>query len=300
MRVVFLGTPAAAVHTLAALHRSRDVEVAAVVTRPDRPRGRSRRPMPSAVKQAAVELGLEVVQPDNAGQLQERLAELSFDAGVVVAFGMILRPQVLALAEHGFLNVHFSLLPRWRGAAPVERAILAGDTETGVSVMVMDEGLDTGPVLARRATPIEPGDVGGSLRERLALMGADLLMETLPGWIDGSAVAQPQDDSRATYARKIEADDRRLSSDDTPYEFANRVRALSPSPGAQLMIAGELHKVLAVAPVAEGPAEGTWEEANGKPVLGLREGGVVVEGIQPPGKRPMSGAEWLRGHPLPA
>lgn len=297
MRTVFAGTPPEAVPSLEALNRIGEVDL--VITRPDRPRGRSRAPRPPAVKTAAVTLGLPVAQPSTAGELEEVLGSRSFDVGVVVAFGMILRPRALATASAGFLNVHFSLLPRWRGAAPVERAIMAGDTSTGVSIMVMDEGLDTGPVIAREPTPIHADDTGGSLRERLADMGASLLSGTVAGWFEGELEALPQDPADATYAARIEPGDRLLGSHMSVIEFVDRVRALSPTPGARLRIGTEYHKILRVTPVDHGLDPGAWDRSDGLPMLGVAGGSVLIREIQPPGKRPMTGEEWLRGRRLP-
>lgn len=297
MRTVFAGTPPEAVPSLEALSRIGEVDL--VITRPDRPQGRSRAPRPPAVKTAAASLGLTVAQPATAGELEEVLGTRAFDVGVVVAFGMILRPLALAAPSAGFLNVHFSLLPRWRGAAPVERAIMAGDTSTGVSIMVMDEGLDTGPVVTREEIPIHAGDTGGSLRERLAYMGARLLGDTLPAWFEGQLGAVPQDPAGATYAARIEPGDRLVSSGMSVVEFVDRVRALSPTPGARLMIGSEYHKILGATPADDGPNRGEWESSDGLPRFGLADGSVLIGEIQPPGRRPMTGEEWLRGRRLP-
>jgi len=294
---VFAGTPPEAVPSLEALSRVGEVDL--VITRPDRPRGRSRAPRPPAVKTAAGSLGLPVAQPATAGELEEMLGTGTFDVGVVVAFGMILRPRALAAPSAGFLNVHFSLLPRWRGAAPVERAIMAGDTSTGVSIMVMDEGLDTGPVLAREETPIHPDDTGGSLRERLADLGARLLVDTVGAWVDGQLDAVPQDSSGATYAARIEPRDRLVSADMSVGEFVDRVRALAPTPGARLKIGMEYHKILSAAPADNGPDPGEWGSSQAHPMFGVSGGSVLIQEIQPPGKRPMTGEEWLRGRRLP-
>jgi methionyl-tRNA formyltransferase len=294
--LVFLGTPEAAVPSLRALSSHFDVEL--VVTRPDRPRGRSGRPQPPPVKTAAEELGLEVAQPADRGELG-RMVDREVDVGIVVAFGMILDPGVLAGPDHGFLNVHFSLLPRWRGAAPVQRAIMAGDAATGVSIMVMDEGLDTGPVVARWETDIGPDETGGALTGRLATAGADLLVETVPGWLAGTLPPRPQPQAGVTYADRIGPADRRLEVADGPGRFVDRVRALSPQPGARLVIDGEPHRVLSAVPDPGRLAPGRWMVDGGRPLLGLEGGAVEISVLQPPGKRPMSGMDWLRGRPVP-
>lgn len=299
MRTAFLGTPEAAVPSLRALTRISQVDV--VVTRPDRPRGRSRRDQPPPVKEAALELGLEIAQPATGADLAECLEGRNIDIGVVVAFGMILRPQVLGLPERGFVNVHFSLLPRWRGAAPVERALMAGDETTGVSLMLMDEGLDTGPVLARAETPISVEETGGDLRNRLSRMGAELLEEILPAWLAGEIQPRPQSEEGVTYAAKLETADRVLDPEMTVGDFVNRVRALAPVPAATLVIGQSPHKMLRVAPSSIRIPPGVWLEGpEGIPVLGLADGAVTVEELQPPGKRPMAGSDWLRGRELPS
>lgn len=295
---VFMGTPEAAVPSLRVLAETTGVRL--VVTRPDRRRGRSGRLQPPPVKDAALELGLDVAQPETSAQLGALVAGAgAFDVGVVVAFGMILRPDVLTVPRRGFLNVHFSLLPRWRGAAPVERAIMAGDEVSGVTIMAMDEGLDTGPVLASRREPIDPEETGGQLTNRLARSGAELLRLTVKAWAGGDVKPAPQPETGITYAAKIGPSDRRLTVEMTPIAFANTVRALAPDPGAQVDIEGETHKVLAAAPLDEPLATGTWATANGFPALGLVGGAVVISVIQPAGKRPMGGDAWLRGRTLP-
>lgn len=295
---MFLGTPGEAVPSLRTLVELADVRL--VVTRPDKPRGRSGRPQPSAVKVAAEELGLEVAQPSRSDELADFLRPLEIDVGVVAAFGMILRPTVLSIPRRGFLNVHFSLLPRWRGAAPVERAIMAGDDETGVTIMSMDPGLDTGPIVAQRLVPIGHDETGGELRERLSHLGADLLADTLPGWVAGEIEAVTQDESDALYASRIEPADRLITIDMSVVEACDRIRALAPRPGARLQLDGEFHKLLVCRPAPFHLAPGVWRERDGAPFLGLADGAVEVVSIQPPGRRPMSGEAWLRGHTLPS
>lgn len=293
---VFLGTPEAAVPALEALTGA--TAVRAVVTRPDRPRGRSRRPRPSAVKEAAERLGLDVVQPggkDDLAQLPARVGPV--DVGVVVAFGMILPPALLDWPRRGFLNVHFSLLPRWRGAAPVERAMMAGETELGVSLMVMDEGLDTGPVLASARLDTARLN-GGEATAALSRLGAELLSERLEGWLAGEAVPVAQDSKEATYAPRLEPDDRLLDPAMTVQEVVNRVRALAPDRAAQVLVDGDPHQLHAVWGITGPPARrepGEWHVADGVPRWTVADGEVLVLKIQPPGKRPMSGEDWWRG-----
>lgn len=291
-----MGTPEAAVPSLEALAAITDVRL--VVTRPDRPRGRSRQPQPPPIKHAAEQLGLEVAQPESSDGLSDALEGRSFDVGVVVAFGMILRPQVLAIPRHGILNVHFSLLPRWRGAAPVERAVMAGDRQTGVTIMLMDEGLDTGPILAQQSTPIGEEETGGDLRTRLAALGAELLVETLPSWVEGTLEPRPQPDDGAIYAPRLTPEDRILVPTMPAEEALNRIRALAPDIGAQLEIEGERHKILSARPHPMALDPGTWSAPDGRPVIGFSGASLEVTSIQPPGKRPMTGADWLRGRRL--
>lgn len=297
MNVLFMGTPVEATPSLRQL--TKVAEVGLVVTRPDRPKGRSRRPTPPPVKEVAEELGLLVTQPASRADLAEAATSRHFDVGVVVAFGMILRPKVLNAPDHGFLNLHFSLLPRWRGAAPVERAIMAGDAETGVSIMQMDEGLDTGPIVATQKTAIHPAETGGDLGERLATMGGALLAETVPLWVAGGVEARTQPGDGATYASRIEASDRVVDTDMSQTQFVNTVRALAPEPAARMYVDEQPHKILRATAHDHPLGAGMWAAVDGFPVMGLADGSVRIEELQPPGKRPMSGEAWLRGHSLP-
>lgn len=293
-RVAFLGTPHAAVPTLRSL--ASVCEVALVVTQPDQPKGRSDKPMPPPVKEAASQLSLRVAQPSNSAELAEELAAVQpLDAGVVVAFGRILRPEVLEMAGNGFLNVHFSLLPRWRGAAPVERALMAGDKMTGVTIIVLDEGLDTGPVLTAQAIDIQPEEDAGKLTERLAHLGARLLVSALEGYLEGALEPQEQTDDGATYAEKITREDRLLRVAGTVEEAVNRVRGLAPDPAATLGIDGQPHKIYRAAAHKASPDIGTWEAHGGVPVVGVGDGGVALIELQPPGKNRQRGEDWLRG-----
>jgi methionyl-tRNA formyltransferase len=291
MRVVFMGTPEASVPSLRAVADA--FEVMRVYTRPDRPRGRGLRVEASPVKLAAEELGLEIAQPKRLKGEAPVLAELAPDAIVVVAYGAILRPDVLAVPRLGCVNVHFSLLPRWRGAAPVERAVLAGDPRTGVTTMLMDEGLDTGPILLTEATDIGPEDTSGMLRERLAEIGAPLLVRTLHELDAGTIVPQPQPDDGSTYADKIEADEAELNpvaSDAN--ELERKVRAFAPAPGAFLPFRGKRLKVWR-ADVESGEGEpGTFADGA---VQTTRDRLRLLE-VQPEGKRRMTGAEFANGY----
>ncbi len=259
-RALLLGTPEAALPALRILEPL--VELVAVVTRPDRPRGRSGRPRPSPVKDAALERGLEVLQPETAGELDAMVSGLApLDVAVVVAFGMLVPAATLRRPHRGFVNIHFSLLPRWRGAAPVERAILAGDESTGVTLMVLDEGLDTGPVLAVEATPIGPDENRAELTDRLATLGAGLLADTLPGFLAGEIRPEPQAEDGVTVASRLEQRDRWLDPAGSAVDLLRRVRAMAPRPGAYAMTAGSRIQILGARPVEE---SGTRSRGGGR------------------------------------
>lgn len=295
-RAVFYGTPAEAVPILAALLEV--AEVALVVTQPDRARGRSKRPQPSPVKVAAEAWGLPVAQPQRASADPDTIRALAPDVAVVAAYGQLLRPALLEVPQAGFINVHYSLLPRWRGASPVVRAILAGDETTGVSIMQIDEGLDTGPVFATAGTAIRWGETGGELTARLAALGARLLADTLPGIVEGTLPAAPQDGDLATAAAKVKTEEAFIDPARHSTEAVLRaVWAFAPKPGAWGMVGGERLKVHAVgATEIRGlAAPGAVESVGGEVVLGTRDGAVVLQRVQPAGRGPMTAAEWMRG-----
>jgi methionyl-tRNA formyltransferase len=291
---VFLGTPAAAVPTLISL--ATVAEVVAVVTRPDKPRGRSARPVPSPVKEAAAGLGLATLQPANASELTEALEGIGqFDIGVVTAYGTLIRPEALAIPTRGFLNVHFSLLPRWRGANPVVAALLAGDSETGVSLMLLDQGLDTGPVIAGRTVTIGRDETAGVLTTRLADLGAQTLVDFLPGWVAGGISAIPQPGDGVTHAPKLAKSDLLLDTSVPAEALARRIRALAPNPGAVLMVGGVALRVLAGRASPGNLAEGEVEVLEDRVLVGAGHASLELLIVQPPGKRPMAAAAWLRG-----
>lgn len=294
MHAVFLGTPAAAVGSLAAL--SDVIDVSRVITQPDAPQGRSKRLVASPVKAAALEWGFRVSQPATAQELGSVLAEVQPTVGLVVAYGRLLKSDVLEIPYRGFVNVHFSLLPRWRGAAPVERAILAGDDTTGVSLMSLDEGMDTGPVLARVETPIGPQETGGSLTARLAHLGAEMVDEVLPAYLRGEVDGAPQIASGATHARRLETHDAQLHGNVSVEQFILSVRAYNPRPGAWMMVAGDRIKVHEAVPSGSQAESGqVVRSGEGSAMFGCADGSVMLVTVQPPGKRPMSGEDWLRG-----
>jgi methionyl-tRNA formyltransferase len=292
--VVFMGTPDAAVPTLEILAEEHDLR--AVVTRPDRPRGRSGAPAPPPVKQAAERLGIDVFQPVGRLELDDALLGLRpYEVGVVVAFGRILSATALSAPARGTLNVHFSLLPRWRGAAPVARALMAGDEMTGVTIIELDEGLDTGDVLTAQAIDIKPDEEAGDLTRRLALAGARLLNAVLDEYAKEAMSPVPQVDEGMSYAPLLEASDRILDPAMTTGEFLNRVRALAPAPGAHLDIDGVRTRILRASRSDGAAAPGRWELVDSRPVIGVADGAVELLRLQPAGKRVMTGEDWGRG-----
>ncbi|MDX1469565.1 MAG: methionyl-tRNA formyltransferase, partial [Acidimicrobiia bacterium] len=248
------------------------------------------------VKMTAQNLGIEVAQPAKSSEIAKSISDNGdFDLGVVVAYGRILRPDVLALPRMGLLNLHFSLLPRWRGAAPVARALLAGDQMTGVTIIKIDEGLDTGPVLTAQAVDIGPSENAGELTDRLANLGARLIADVIPRYVSGDMVPVEQSDDGLEYADKVTPEDRPLDVEDSPDAFVNRVRALAPNPGATLEIDEERFKILGARVIGHDVPIGEWHEVDGQPVVGVEGGSVALLQVQPPGKRAMTGEEWLRG-----
>jgi methionyl-tRNA formyltransferase len=284
-------------------------EIAAVFTQPDRPAGRGRKPHPPAVKTAAQELGLPVFQPPTLRdrEIIERLRSLAPEVMVGVAYGQLIRPEVLAIPPRGILNVHPSLLPRWRGASPVAAAILAGDDETGVTVILMNEGLDAGPILARTARPISPEDTTASLTEALAEDGAALLSGVLPRWLAGEITPQPQDESRATVCRQLRKEDGRIDWARPAVEVWRRVRAYNPWPGAYSALDGETISFWRAWPLDgdSGEPPGTIVTLSGVPpeaadaafAVQCGSGRLTVLEAQRAGRRALSSAELLRGLP---
>jgi len=297
--VVFLGTPEAAVPTLLALIDA--TNVVAVITQPDRARGRSNRPVASPVKAAALSAGLRVLQPETRDQLNETLRQMeAVDLGVVVAYGMILDEVALAVPRRGMVNVHFSLLPRWRGAAPVERAILAGDRETGVTIMQMDRGLDTGDVLVSETVSIGEA-TAGDLTEVLSSLGASLLVDVFDDLIDGRAPTVPQADEGVTYAAKLTTVEAEIDFSAATEDVLRHIRAYNPRPGAYTYRDGERFKVWeAFAAIADGDAQPGVLAANEDVLtIGTGDGAIGVTVLQPSGKPRMASPAWLRGQQYP-
>ncbi|HWP35977.1 MAG TPA: methionyl-tRNA formyltransferase [Gemmatimonadales bacterium] len=300
MRIVFFGTPDFAVPSLRALE-GEGFDVAAVVTQPDRPHGRSRSEViPPPVKLAALEYGIPVLQPEqpNDPAFLDELRAMRPDLGVVVAYGHLLKAELLSLPTHGMVNVHASLLPRYRGAAPITHAILAGDAETGVSIMQMDEGLDTGPVLLRVPTAIAADETGGELTARLAELGALALVEALTLIASGTARAEPQDHAAATYAPKITRDFARIDWARPREWIARFVRALDPKPGAWTTLDGREVKLFGplLADAMPGDVQPGAILAT-DPALIVAAGGGALQflDVQPSGRTRMAASEWIRG-----
>lgn len=295
-RIVFMGSPEFALPSLRRL--AAHYPVVGVVTQPDRPAGRGRQLAPPPVKQLALQLGIPVIQPQRLREPEamQQLQAWAPEVIVVAAFGQILRPAVLDLPPFGCVNVHASLLPRWRGAAPIQAAILHGDPQTGVTIMRMDPGVDTGGILSQQATPIQPDDTAGSLAERLAALGAGLLLVTLPGYLNGEIQPQPQPDETATYAPMLKKEDGLLDFSQPADALARRVRAFHPWPGAFTSWEGQPLKIHRAHAVDAPPtAPGATRAHAGLPALGCAAGLLVLEEVQPAGKRPMPGEVFLRG-----
>jgi methionyl-tRNA formyltransferase len=294
MRIVFMGTPEFSVPVLEALARVH--EVVCVYSQPPRPAGRGKKDRPSPVQAKAEALGLPVRHPVSLKDphAQADFAALGADVAVVVAYGLILPQAVLDAPRHGCLNIHASLLPRWRGAAPIHRAIMAGDAETGICIMQMEAGLDTGPVLLREATPIGSEETTGALHDRLSAIGARLILQALDHL--GDIAAQPQPDTGVTYASKIDKAEARIDWSRPAVEVDRLIRGLSPHPGAWCEVAGERVKLLA-SRLAEG--QGVPGEVLGGLRIACSSGAVEVTLAQREGKRAMTPEDFLRGFALP-
>ncbi len=296
-KVVFMGSPEFSLPTLEGL--AKNYNVVGVVTQPDRPAGRGRVLTPPPVKELALSLGLPVIQPNRLRE-PEALAQLQAwqpDLIVIAAFGQILRQNVLDLPPKGCVNVHASFLPRWRGAAPIQAAIAAGDAETGVTIMKMDPGIDTGPILNQLPVAINDQDTGETLSTRLAGKGASLLLATLPGYLEGKIQPQLQDNERATYAPMLKKEDGLLDLNQPAEVLARRVRAYQPWPGTYILWEGEVFKILRAH--SSGGMAGAEPGERGKvekcPALGTSHGWLVLDEVQPAGKKPMPGEVFLNG-----
>ena len=294
-----MGTPEFALPSLKMLCAR--YPVVGVVTQPDRPAGRGRRLLASPVKQLALAEGILVFQPERLKQPEavERVRDWLPDLIVVAAFGQILPPALLEIPRYGVLNVHASLLPRWRGAAPIQAAILAGDAVTGVTIMQLDAGLDTGPLLAKREVAIEPEETAGDLEERLAQLGAELLVEILPEYLAGNLHPQPQPQQGITMTRRLSKQAAALDWGRPAEELARQVRACAPQPGAYTLWGEQRLKIMQ----ARALQDSGWPEAQpgtvfvwqNLPAVVTAEGALLLLQLQMAGKRPLNGAAFLRG-----
>ena len=295
-RIVFMGTPEFALPSLRQLIAAQDV--IAVVTQPDRPAGRNKQLKESPVKQLARSAGIAVLQPRRIREPQavEALARLEAELFVVVAFGQILPQAVLDLPERGTLNVHASLLPRWRGAAPIQAAIRAGDNESGVTIMLLDAGLDTGPILSCRSVDLARAETGQTLHDKLAVLGADLLSHTIPRYLSGEIKPMAQDDALATYAPQLKKSDGRINWTRPATEIDRLVRAFRPWPGAFTEWQGKQLKVVAGQAGAGCLPAGQVAELNGRLAIGTGEGVYLPSELQMAGKKRLPVAEFVNGY----
>lgn len=301
MRVIFAGTPDFAVPTLEALIENGH-DIVAVYTQPDRPAGRGRKLQTSAVKQCALSHDLPVFQPTTLKNEADTINQLRADVMVVVAYGLMLSAEILALPSRGCLNVHASLLPRWRGAAPIQRAIAAGDHQTGITIMQMDIGLDTGDMLRQVTTDISQSDTGGSLHDRLATLGAQALVDTLAQLETGGSSAIPQDDSAAVYASKLTKKEGALNWQLEAIVLERQIRAFDPWPGCRCQWRDESLRVLrahAEAVDKDNVAPGTILAANENGItVATASGKLVLTQVQLAGGKPLSAGDFLNGHNL--
>ncbi|MGB8020595.1 MAG: methionyl-tRNA formyltransferase [Candidatus Nanopelagicales bacterium] len=298
MRVLFAGTPEVAVPSLIAIQASRH-EVVAVLTRPDAPAGRGRRLTPSPVAQVALDSGIEVLRPDRPRnpEFLERLSQIAPDAAPIVAFGGLIPPAALAVPTHGWINLHFSLLPAWRGAAPVQHAVMAGDEVTGASTFQLEVGLDTGPVYGVVTDTIGPRDTAGDLLERLATSGSALLVATLDGIEDGTLLPVPQPADGVTQAPKITVEEARVVWTDPAMRVDRLVRGCTPAPGAWTVFRGERVKLGPVVPAGDvvGLAPGELRVARNSVWAGTATHAVLLGDVKAGGKRLMPAGDWARG-----
>jgi methionyl-tRNA formyltransferase len=302
-RIIFAGTPEFAVPSLRGLTESGH-ELVGVLTQPDRPAGRGRKLRPSPVKAFATGHGLPVFQPERLGSpdIQDRLRALQPDLMVVVAYGLLLPESVLNIPRAGCINVHASVLPRWRGASPIQAAILAGDTSTGVSIMRMEKGLDTGPVFSKIETPVRENECAGELHDRLADSGAALLMTSLDGILDGSSAPRPQESAGATYAGRINKADARIDWSDRAIEIDRQIRAYNPWPVAETVLEGvriRCWRAVPEATVESGGQPGTVIGAGGETIdVQTADGLIRLIELQRSGGQRMPAADFARGHEL--
>jgi methionyl-tRNA formyltransferase len=298
--IVFAGTPEFSVPPLQRLLQT-GWRVSAVYTQPDRPAGRGQKSRPGPVKAFALDAGLPVFQPSTLRdpEAQAELAALRPDIMVVVAYGLILPQPVLDIPPRGCINIHASLLPRWRGAAPIQRALLTGDSVTGVTLMQMEAGLDTGPILASRSCPIEPADTAGDLHDRLAVLGADLLVDVLPELITGRVTPIPQDPRQACYAEKLSKEEARLDWHRSAVDLERQIKAFNPWPIAQTRLGETVLRIWsAKALTDEGGSPPGLILAAGKEGIDVATGHGILRllCLQAPGGKPLAASDYLNGH----
>lgn len=299
-KLIFAGTPVFAAEILAGLIAN-DFDIVAVLTQPDRPAGRGQKLRASPVKTLALANNIPVWQPPSLknADIQAELAKLGADAMIVAAYGLILPPAVLSLFPHGCINVHASLLPRWRGAAPIQRAILAGDRETGVGIMQMEAGLDTGPVYQQASITIQPRDTAEIVHHHLCQLGTTLLINTLPQIIAGTLTSQPQAETGITYAHKIEKTEAHIDWQQSAEVIDRQIRAFNPWPGAFTFLDGQLIKVWEALPLAttSTAAAGTIVRIEPQGVIvACGQGELCLTQVQPAGAKVQSAVDWQRGH----
>jgi methionyl-tRNA formyltransferase len=302
VRIVFLGTPDFAVPVLQSLVDTPEFDVVGVVTQPDRPAGRGQQLLASAVKRYAERLGLPILQPTTLRDAAavDALRAWSPDVLVVAAFGQILRQPVLDLALHGCVNVHASLLPRWRGAAPIQYAIRAGDRETGITIMKMDIGLDTGPILSQHAVPIDAGETGSTLHDRLADLGARMLPATLTAHLSGEVSPRPQPEEGVTMAPSIKKPEGQIDWSQEAVEIDRQVRAFDLWPGTFTFLGDDLLKIISGSPQPArefASPHGTVVSEHGEIAVQTGAGLYMLKEVQPAGKKPMASQAFLAGHP---
>lgn len=293
-----MGSPEFAIPSLNALSEEHDIDIVGVFTQPDRPAGRGRKLRASPIKLLSNILGLSIYQPSSlkSPEIISTIHALDPDLIVIAAYGMILPPNVLGLPKFGSINVHASLLPRWRGAAPIQAAIRAGDLETGVTIMKIDHGLDTGPILSQRPIVIHSSDTGGELSERLAILGAGLLIETIPEYLSGELRPNAQDEKLATYAPLLKKSNGRLDFMRSAIELERQVRAYEPWPTSFIEWRNRricIHKADALAD--DNLAPGTVGKIGKNPAIGANPGILLLQVVQPAGKNEMLAEDFLRG-----
>lgn len=294
-RIVFMGSPDFALHSLKALHEN--FSLIGIVTQPDRPSGRGRKLQAPPVKSLAESLDIPFIQPNKLTEASamHQLEQWAPDMIVVAAFGQILRKNMLTMPKFGCVNVHASLLPRWRGASPLQAAILAGDSQTGITIMQMDRGLDTGPILSQQSIAISDNETSASLEDKLSLLGAELLINTMPQLLAGKISPQAQEDSSSTYASMLKKIDGLLDFSENAIYLERKVRAFRPWPGSFFTIDGESIKIhRARTLMSKAPSMGRLSVIDRLPAVSASDGWLLLEELQAPGKKSMQGEDFLR------